>query len=719
MAINLPIVSKFDDRGIKQAESAIGKVGKVAAGVAAAATAAIAGVATASVAAFAKFDDKLNQSIAIMGNVSDVMRNDMAEAAREVAKQTTFSADQAAESFFFLASAGLSAEASIKAMPEVAKFAQAGMFDMALATDLLTDAQSALGLTIRDDAVKNMENLTRVSDTLVKANTLANASVEQFSTALTTKAGAALRSLGKDVEEGVAVLAAFADQGIKGELAGTQLSIVLRDLSTKAIKNKDEFAAMGLEVFDANGEMRNLGDIVANLETALDGMSDETQKATLLQAGFSDKSLASLTALLGTSEAIKTYEKELRNASGTTQEISEKQLTSLSAQFELAKSRIQDVGISIGAALAPELLKLIRSIEPIAEEVGPELVKFFQGLAPVIAKVVAVIPQLMTILTAILPIFGGLFDIVMNIVDMALPILTSLITSLIPIVEALIVPLGHVLNTIFIPLMPAIQAVVEAILPLIEALLPVLVELLYAILPVFTQLLEAVIIPLTPALVAVAEAFMPILQEILPPLIDIIRMFLIPILGVLIELFKITLTGAIGAFKGSLQNLTQFLGIFGNTFKNIWNSISGFMKGIINGMIGFFEGFANTAIDAVNAIIRAVNSIKIDIPAFPPFFPGARIQPIRLATIPRVSIPRLAEGGIVMPQPGGVFANIAEAGKPEAVIPLDRMGKMGTTNNYNITVNAGLGADGGRIGQQIVDEIKRFERANGPVFASA
>jgi phage-related protein len=267
--------------------------------------------------------------------------------------------------------------------------------------------------------------------------------------------------------------------------------------------------------------------------------------------------------------------------------------------------------------------------------------------------------------------------------------------------------------------MPAIQAVVEAILPLIEALLPVLVELLYAILPVFTQLLEAVIIPLTPALVAVAEAFMPILQEILPPLIDIIRMFLIPILGVLIELFKITLTGAIGAFKGSLQNLTQFLGIFGNTFKNIWNSISGFMKGIINGMIGFFEGFANTAIDAVNAIIRAVNSIKIDIPAFPPFFGGARIQPIRLATIPRVSIPRLAEGGIVMPQPGGVFANIAEAGKPEAVIPLDRMGKMGATNNYNITVNAGMGADGNRIGQLIVDEIKKFERANGPVFVGA
>jgi TP901 family phage tail tape measure protein len=127
-----------------------------------------------------------------MGDLTKTMEKDMSDAAREVAKVTTFSAEQAAESFFFLASAGLDAEASIAALPRVAQFAQAGMFDMSRATDLLTDAQSALGLTIRDDAVKNMENMIKVSDVLVRANTLSNATVEQFSTSLTTKAGPAL-----------------------------------------------------------------------------------------------------------------------------------------------------------------------------------------------------------------------------------------------------------------------------------------------------------------------------------------------------------------------------------------------------------------------------------------------------------------------------------------------------------------------------------------------
>jgi TP901 family phage tail tape measure protein len=122
----------------------------------------------------------------------------MASAARQVALETTFAADQAAEAFFFLASAGLDAEQSIAAMPQVAKFAQAGMFDMALATDLATDAQSALGLSSKD-ATENLENLTRITDVFVRANTLANTSVEQLAVAFTTKAGTALKTVGKDV----------------------------------------------------------------------------------------------------------------------------------------------------------------------------------------------------------------------------------------------------------------------------------------------------------------------------------------------------------------------------------------------------------------------------------------------------------------------------------------------------------------------------------------
>jgi TP901 family phage tail tape measure protein len=324
----------------------------------------LAALGAVSVKSFADFDAAMNESLAIMGDVSESMRGEMSDSARQMAKESTFSAEQAAQSYYYLASAGLDAKASVEALPVVTRFAQAGMFDMATATDLLTDAQSALGLTIRDDAVANMNNMVQVSDVLVKANTLANASVQQFSEALTTKAGAAMRILGKDTEEGVAVLAAFADQGVKGSEAGTQFSIVLRDLQTKALSNAKEFKGLGIAVYDNQGEMNNLGDIIGDLEGALGGMSDEQKKATLLMLGFSDKSVAALQALVGTSGAIKKYEADLRSAAGTTDEVANKQLQSFSSQMKLLKSRVTDSAIEIGSALAPAISVLAKMAEP-------------------------------------------------------------------------------------------------------------------------------------------------------------------------------------------------------------------------------------------------------------------------------------------------------------------------------------------------------------------
>lgn len=305
-----------------------------------------------------RFQRAMNRSMAIMGDLSDEMRARLAKTAIDVARVTKFSARDAAESYFFLASAGLTAEQSLRALPVVATFAQAGMFDMARATDLLTDAQSALGLTVAD-SVQNMENLKHVADVLVKANTLANASTEQFSQALTTKAGTAIKILNKDIEEGVAVLAAFADQGIKAQEAGTALNIVLRDLTTKAIKNAAAFERHGVRVFDAAGQMRNIADIIADLEAAFEGQSDATRKALLQQLGFADKSIVFTQALIGTSDKIRRYEEALRAAAGTSENVAGKQLTDLEKAVSRLGAAWTDLATSSTTGLIPALVNAL------------------------------------------------------------------------------------------------------------------------------------------------------------------------------------------------------------------------------------------------------------------------------------------------------------------------------------------------------------------------
>jgi len=354
--IFIRIVTKGAELANKQMSSLGGVTKKLSGIVKGAGIAFASGLAvgiTKATREFIEFEDALTQSLAIM-DTTVAQQEKMTQAAREVATSTRISATESAESFFFLASAGLDAEQSIAALPQVAKFAQAGMFDMSLATDLATDAQSALGLTV-DNASQNLENLTRVTDVLVKANTLANASVQQFSEALTTKAGAALKVVNKDIEEGVAVLAAFADRGVKGAEAGDKLNQVLRDIPRATAKNKEEFAALGLQMFDTEGNMKNVADIIEELDAVLGPMSDEMKAATLDQLGLNRGVADAVKILSGAGDQIREYEDALRNAGGATQEVADKQIDSLAGQADILKDRFSVLGATLIEEFEPAI----------------------------------------------------------------------------------------------------------------------------------------------------------------------------------------------------------------------------------------------------------------------------------------------------------------------------------------------------------------------------
>lgn len=313
-----------------------------------------------------KFDSAMTRSLAIVKDVTSQQRIQMEQVAKDTARALNIEAEKVAESYFFLFSAGLNIEQSMAAIPVVARFAKAGMFDLATATDLVTDAQSALGLTT-DDTRQNLENMSRVADVVAKANILANASIEQFSTALTSKAGTAMKTYGIEVEQGVAVLAAYADQGIKAERAGERFNILLRELTAKSRENAQAFKDNGIAVYDSAGNVRNLADIVEDFERKLLSLSKQQQESTLAQMGFSSESKDGILPILGASKAIREYEAELRNAAGTTEQIANKQLKSLE---ERAESATRSIKAFMKELAAPVVELYVKSLEHMAKRLS-------------------------------------------------------------------------------------------------------------------------------------------------------------------------------------------------------------------------------------------------------------------------------------------------------------------------------------------------------------
>jgi len=425
-------------RGLSQARRSLQdfgeKASRIGRSMSIAVTAPIVAFAGVSVRAFSDFDDAMTQSTAIMSDVTKEMRSEMEETARTISRELAVSSTEAANAYFFLASAGLDAKQSIAALPQVAKFAQAGMFDMSRATDLATDAQSALGLTVKD-ATENLANLTRVTDVLVKANTIANASVEQFGDALTTRAGSALRLVNKSMEEGVAVLAVFADQGVKGAEAGTRLDIVLRDLQNASLKNREAFNRLGISVFDSSGKMKNMADIISDMEGAFKGMSDEQLRGTLSMLGFTDRSISATASLLGFSESIRNYESELRKAGGTTELVASKQMESFKNQVQLTRNALTNMSQRIGEVVSEALLPMIRYVKDLAESlatIDKELLKnyiMWGAVVAAIGPVLLIFGQLIKVVSMVSVAFSAISLPVLGLIAVIALVATTIITN--------------------------------------------------------------------------------------------------------------------------------------------------------------------------------------------------------------------------------------------------------------------------------------------------
>lgn len=388
------------ERGLNKTRLLINDLKKSVAGLAAAFVSLRA--AQAQFAAGLGFDRALTKSTALLEDLTAAQKDSLTKTALQIGLDPNVAtlATEAAAAFQYLFLAGQSVEQALASLPQVARFATAGAFDMATATDLATDAQSALGLAVKDSE-QNLINLTRVTDALSKASGISNASIEQFSLALTNKAGAALRVLGKDVEEGLAVLAAFADQGTKGAEGGTALTIVLRDLQKAATANEAAFKKAGINIFDAAGEMRNMADIVDELTAALGPLSDEGRINLFKDLGLPFKSLSFVQQLLGTGDKIREYEARVRSASGATEMMASRSLT----KFDKAMKRITGtIAVLNQALVSPALNLFAEAVEKIAQVLNTSAGKTLAWVTATVGislTLQTVIPILVTLTKAV------------------------------------------------------------------------------------------------------------------------------------------------------------------------------------------------------------------------------------------------------------------------------------------------------------------------------
>ena len=334
--------------------SALGKAAgtamKAAAAASAAATAAVGAFAASSVKTGMEFDKSMSQVAATMGKTVDEVQ-DLRDFAQEMGATTAFSAVEAADALNYMALAGYDAETSMAMLPNVLNLAAAGSIDLASASDMITDAQSALGLTL--------DQTNAMVDQMAAASSKSNTSVAQLGEAILTVGGTAQYMAGGTKELNT-VLGVLADNGIKGSEGGTHLRNMLLKLSAPTADATKLLNNLGVQVFDAQGNMRSFTEIFPELNAAMSSLTDQ-ERLDAMATLFNSRDIASATALLGTTtERWEELGAAIGDSAGAADQMAKTQLDNLAGDITLFISALEGAQIVLNNQLTPSLRTFVQ-----------------------------------------------------------------------------------------------------------------------------------------------------------------------------------------------------------------------------------------------------------------------------------------------------------------------------------------------------------------------
>lgn len=304
---------------------------------------------------FKNFDDSMRNTQALLGDKLGKTTQEqsknlqmLTDYAKEMGIQTRFSASEASDAMGYMALAGWDVNQIMSGLNPILNLASAANMDLALTSDIVTDAMSMFGMEASE--------AERMTDVLAKTSSSTNTDVTQLGEAL-KYVGANASTSGMDIETTSAILGQFANNGIKGSQAGTTLNAMLRDMKAKA---KDGALAIGdtnVALYDSNGQMRDVTDVMDDLIDATAGMSDEQRDLALAQI-FGQESLKGVNILLKDGKGkTKELREELYNSKGTASEMAKILEGGLGGSLRSLKSALEGLAIAFGETLAPMLTK--------------------------------------------------------------------------------------------------------------------------------------------------------------------------------------------------------------------------------------------------------------------------------------------------------------------------------------------------------------------------
>ncbi len=283
------------------------------------------------------FEAAMSQVEAISGATAEQLEQLTAKA-KELGSTTKFTATEAAGAMNYMAMAGWDAEQMLSGIDGVLSLAAASGEDLGVTADIVTDALTAFKL--------KAEDVGHFSDVLAAASANANTNVSMLGESFKYVAPLA-GTMGYTIEETAEMLGIMANSGIKASTAGTSARTMLTNLASGVTITAAAFGEMEIRAANADGSMKQLNPLLAELRSAFAQMTDEerTMNAEII-AG--DRALSGFLALMNAGEEdINKLRGAIENCDGAAASMAETMQENLAGQVTIFQSALEGLGISV------------------------------------------------------------------------------------------------------------------------------------------------------------------------------------------------------------------------------------------------------------------------------------------------------------------------------------------------------------------------------------
>ena len=548
----------------------------------------LAGLAKSSVSVGMNFDASMSQVAATMGTTVDQIDN-LTKVAKEMGSTTKFTATQAADALNYLALAGYDADKAAEVLPSVLNLAAAGGMDLAYASDLVTDAMASLNIEA------NKQNVDDFGNKLAMAASKANANVSQLGEAILTVGGTAANLKGGTTELTTA-LGLLANVGIKGAEGGTHLRNIILSLQSPTDEAAKKMQKLGLSVYDSQGKMRGLNDILSDLNSAMNGMT-QGQKDSIINQLFNKTDLAAVNGLLAAQgEQWDTLAAQIDSADGAMGQMAETQIDNLQGAMTIMSSAFEGMQLAVYDELEPTLTEAVKwgtdcltQLTTALSEGGPEAMLAAAGeiISDLAAGIAAQLPGLMqTGVEIITQLAQNLTDTMPAMLDTGAEVLAALAQGIINATPTLLTSATEIIAEFMLYLGDHADEIMDTGMQLLESLVIGITDNL----PQLITAAAALIAKWAAALIAHLPDILKCGAAMLTTLVDGI----VCSLENLAEAALACVAKLVGVWDGSMdewghigENIVS--GLL-NGIKGAWNSLTKWVSNGINGLVSGVKG---------------------------------------------------------------------------------------------------------------------------------